>query len=86
MFSLSFWVSDDSPPPTRSRQHMYKTSEHFLNFPFVCFQVDLKGEIMNMAKISDSGKKQRKNWSSVWTVLTSDQLMFYKDKQETGLV
>lgn len=83
MFSLSFWVSDDSPC---SRQHMYKTSEHFLNFPFVCFQVDLKGEIMNMAKISDSGKKQRKNWSSVWTVLTSDQLMFYKDKQETGLV
>ncbi|CAI5657022.1 rho GTPase-activating protein 15 [Oreochromis niloticus] len=47
--------------------------------------VDLKGEIMNMAKISESGKKQRKNWSSVWTVLTSDQLMFYKDKQETGL-
>ncbi|XP_063354528.1 rho GTPase-activating protein 15 isoform X2 [Pelmatolapia mariae] len=46
--------------------------------------VDLKGEIMNMAKISESGKKQRKNWSSVWTVLTSDQLMFYKDKQETG--
>uniref|UniRef100_A0A3P9BFY8 Rho GTPase activating protein 15 n=1 Tax=Maylandia zebra TaxID=106582 RepID=A0A3P9BFY8_9CICH len=37
--------------------------------------VDLKGEIMNMAKISDSGKKQRKNWSSVWTVLTSDQLI-----------
>uniref|UniRef100_A0A3B4H911 Rho GTPase-activating protein 15 n=1 Tax=Pundamilia nyererei TaxID=303518 RepID=A0A3B4H911_9CICH len=74
MFSLAFWVSDDPPPPC-SRQHMYKTSEHFLNFPFVCFQVDLKGEIMNMAKISDSGKKQRKNWSSVWTVLTSDQLI-----------
>uniref|UniRef100_A0A3P8Q803 Rho GTPase-activating protein 15 n=1 Tax=Astatotilapia calliptera TaxID=8154 RepID=A0A3P8Q803_ASTCA len=76
LICLSFWVSDDSPPPPpRSRQHMYKTSEHFLNFPFVCFQVDLKGEIMNMAKISDSGKKQRKNWSSVWTVLTSDQLI-----------
>ncbi|CAK6974021.1 rho GTPase-activating protein 15 isoform X2 [Scomber scombrus] len=44
--------------------------------------VELKGENMNMAKISDSGKKQRKNWTLFWTVLTSDQLLFYKDKQQ----
>uniref|UniRef100_A0A4W6D1F3 Rho GTPase-activating protein 15 n=1 Tax=Lates calcarifer TaxID=8187 RepID=A0A4W6D1F3_LATCA len=47
--------------------------------------VELKGEQLNVAKISESGKKQRKNWTSMWTVLTSDQLLFYKDKQqETG--
>lgn len=63
-----------------------KGSKNVFNFLFVCFQVDLKGETMNMAKISESGKKQRKNWSSVWTMLTTDQLMFYKDKQETGIV
>ncbi|XP_053184210.1 rho GTPase-activating protein 15 isoform X2 [Scomber japonicus] len=44
--------------------------------------VELKGENLNMAKISDGGKKQRKNWTLFWTVLTSDQLLFYKDKQQ----
>ncbi|KAM9343057.1 rho GTPase-activating protein 15 isoform 2-T2 [Pholidichthys leucotaenia] len=46
--------------------------------------VELKGETLNMAKISENGKKQRKNWSPMWTMLTSDQLLFYKDKQDTG--
>ncbi|XP_038575878.1 rho GTPase-activating protein 15 isoform X2 [Micropterus salmoides] len=44
--------------------------------------VDLKGEHMNVAKISESGKKQRKNWTLMWTVLTSDQLLFYKERQQ----
>ncbi|KAM4558616.1 rho GTPase-activating protein 15 [Odontesthes bonariensis] len=47
--------------------------------------VDLKGEHLNVAKISEGGKKQRKNWASMWTVLTSDQLLFYKEKQETAV-
>ncbi|KAM9709895.1 rho GTPase-activating protein 15 isoform 3-T3 [Menidia menidia] len=46
---------------------------------------DIKGEHLNVAKISDGGKKQRKNWASMWTVLTSDQLLFYKDKQESAV-
>lgn len=45
--------------------------------------VELK-ENLNVAKISESGKKQRKNWALMWTVLTSDQLLLYKDKQETS--
>ncbi|XP_045911046.1 rho GTPase-activating protein 15 isoform X2 [Micropterus dolomieu] len=44
--------------------------------------VDLKGEHLNVAKISESGKKQRKNWTLMWTVLTSDQLLFYKERQQ----
>ncbi|XP_068457623.1 rho GTPase-activating protein 15 [Clinocottus analis] len=47
--------------------------------------VELKGEHLNVAKISESGKKQRKNWTFMWSVLTSDQLLFYKEKQETSL-
>ncbi|XP_037345101.2 rho GTPase-activating protein 15 [Pungitius pungitius] len=45
--------------------------------------VELKGEHLNVAKISQSGKKQRKNWTAMWSVLTSGQLRFYKEKQET---
>lgn len=51
-----------------------------------CSQGDLKGEHLNVAKISENGKKQRKNWTSMWTVLTTDELLLYKDKQETGVV
>ncbi|KAM6955988.1 rho GTPase-activating protein 15 [Lycodopsis pacificus] len=48
--------------------------------------VELKGEHLNVAKISESGKKQRKNWTFMWSVLTSDQLLFYKERQqETSL-
>ncbi|XP_054451914.1 rho GTPase-activating protein 15-like [Anoplopoma fimbria] len=48
--------------------------------------VQLKGEHLNVAKISESGKKQRKNWTFMWSVLTSDQLLFYKERQqETSL-
>ncbi|KAM9851065.1 rho GTPase-activating protein 15 isoform 2-T2 [Aulostomus maculatus] len=47
--------------------------------------LDLKSEYLNMAKISEGGKKQRKNWTLIWTVLTSEQLQFYKEKpRETG--
>lgn len=52
----------------------------------VCVQVELEGEHLNVAKISQSGKKQRKNWNVMWSVLTSGQLRFYKEKQETPLV
>lgn len=52
----------------------------------VCVQVELEGEHLNVAKISQSGKKQRKNWNVMWSVLTPGQLRFYKEKQETPLV
>ncbi|XP_034417979.1 rho GTPase-activating protein 15 isoform X1 [Cyclopterus lumpus] len=48
--------------------------------------VELNGEHLNVAKISESGKKQRKNWTLMWSVLTSDQMLFYKERQqETSL-
>uniref|UniRef100_A0A8C7ZFL8 Rho GTPase-activating protein 15 n=1 Tax=Oryzias sinensis TaxID=183150 RepID=A0A8C7ZFL8_9TELE len=48
--------------------------------------MQLKSEELNVAKLSVEGKKQKKSWSLMWTVLTPDQLLFYKNKQETGLV
>nr|XP_033473009.1 rho GTPase-activating protein 15 [Epinephelus lanceolatus] len=48
--------------------------------------VELKGEHLNVAKISDSGKKQRKNWNLMWSVLTSDQLLLYKERQQETAV
>ncbi|KAF6726856.1 Rho GTPase-activating protein 15 [Oryzias melastigma] len=47
--------------------------------------MQLKNEYLNVAKLSTEGKKQKKSWSLMWTVLTADHLLFYKDKQETGL-
>ena len=48
----------------------------------VCVCVQVKGEHLNVAKISDGGKKQRKNWTQMWSVLTSDQLLLYKERQQ----
>ncbi|KAK5889767.1 hypothetical protein CesoFtcFv8_013354 [Champsocephalus esox] len=43
---------------------------------------ELKGDLLNVAKVSDSGKKQRKNWSGMWGELTSDQLLLHKERQQ----
>uniref|UniRef100_A0A8C5B6P1 Rho GTPase-activating protein 15 n=1 Tax=Gadus morhua TaxID=8049 RepID=A0A8C5B6P1_GADMO len=47
--------------------------------------VELQGEYLNKAKISDGGKKHRKNWTSTWVVLDADQLTFYKESKQEAL-
>ncbi|KAG7257324.1 hypothetical protein CRUP_020195 [Coryphaenoides rupestris] len=47
--------------------------------------LDLQGEYLNKAKISEGGKKQRKNWTSTWVVLGADQLTFYKESKQEAL-
>ncbi|CAL8320651.1 unnamed protein product [Merluccius merluccius] len=47
--------------------------------------VDLQGEYLNKAKISEDGKKQRKNWMSSWVVLDAHQLTFYKESKQEVL-
>ncbi|XP_029693079.1 rho GTPase-activating protein 15 [Takifugu rubripes] len=44
----------------------------------------LKAEPLTVTKISERGKKQKKNWTMVWSELTSDQLIFYKQQQPTA--
>lgn len=33
-----------------------------------------------MTRILEGGRKVRKNWTSVWSVLTSEQLLLYKEE------
>uniref|UniRef100_A0A4W6C4G8 PH domain-containing protein n=1 Tax=Lates calcarifer TaxID=8187 RepID=A0A4W6C4G8_LATCA len=81
--SKSMVLQESDLPQKPISRHRRNQSQHNV----VIAGVELKGEQLNVAKISESGKKQRKNWTSMWTVLTSDQLLFYKDKQqETGQV
>lgn len=49
---------------------------------FLWFQ--LKSEHLTVTKISERGKKQKKNWTMVWSELTSDQLTFYKHQPQTA--
>lgn len=56
----------------------------FSSFPrspcshILCLQ--LRGEHLNATWILEGGRKQRKNWTSVWSVLTSEQLLLYKEE------
>uniref|UniRef100_A0AAQ5YH51 Rho GTPase-activating protein 15 n=1 Tax=Amphiprion ocellaris TaxID=80972 RepID=A0AAQ5YH51_AMPOC len=75
----------DLPQKPISRHRRNQSQHNVLVSGVALFEplVELK-EHLNVAKISESGKKQRKNWALMWTVLTSDQLLLYKDKQETS--
>uniref|UniRef100_A0A8C1KI24 Rho GTPase-activating protein 15 n=1 Tax=Cyprinus carpio TaxID=7962 RepID=A0A8C1KI24_CYPCA len=48
-------------------------------------QTILKGEYLNKAKIAEGGKKLRKNWTSTWVVLCSNQLLFYKESKQEAV-
>uniref|UniRef100_A0AAR2LFR5 Rho GTPase-activating protein 15 n=1 Tax=Pygocentrus nattereri TaxID=42514 RepID=A0AAR2LFR5_PYGNA len=56
-----------------------------LDTPQKQFHVDLQGEYLNKAKISEGGKKLRKNWTSAWVVLCSGELHFYKESKQEAL-
>ncbi|XP_029942601.1 rho GTPase-activating protein 15-like [Salarias fasciatus] len=72
-------------PPWRHRRNQSQHNTVDAGAALLDPLLNLKGEQMNMAKISESGKKQRKNWTAMWAVLTADQLLFSKDKPEHGL-
>ncbi|MEQ2284447.1 hypothetical protein AMECASPLE_021734 [Ameca splendens] len=86
--SKSMVLQDSDLPQKPLSRHRRNQSQHGVALTVAtAFEplVDLKGEHLNVAKISENGKKQRKNWTSMWTVLTTDELLLYKDKQETGV-
>lgn len=59
--------------------------EESVQFPthlFLLFQI--KADQLAVTKISERGKKQKKNWTTVWSELTSEQLTFYKQQQQTA--
>uniref|UniRef100_A0A8C7S5D1 Rho GTPase activating protein 12a n=1 Tax=Oncorhynchus mykiss TaxID=8022 RepID=A0A8C7S5D1_ONCMY len=58
--------------PPRARDAMMMTSL------FVSLQPSEKCGILNVTKITEHGKKVRKNWTSSWTVLQGSSLIFAK--------
>uniref|UniRef100_A0A8C4HM08 Rho GTPase-activating protein 12 n=1 Tax=Dicentrarchus labrax TaxID=13489 RepID=A0A8C4HM08_DICLA len=57
---------------TLSSVCVFLTSHHFLINPFCCC------DLLNVTKITEHGKKVRKNWTSSWTVLQGSTLLFAK--------
>ncbi|XP_077595792.1 rho GTPase-activating protein 15 [Stigmatopora nigra] len=43
-----------------------------------------KAGILNKTKVSENGKKVRKNWAQTWTVLNGGLLTFHKDPKSTS--
>lgn len=41
---------------------------------------------LNWTKITEAGKKLRKNWLQQWVVLLSNNLLFYKDQKQATVV
>uniref|UniRef100_A0A8P4KA15 Rho GTPase-activating protein 15 n=1 Tax=Dicentrarchus labrax TaxID=13489 RepID=A0A8P4KA15_DICLA len=73
--SKSMVLQESDLPQKPISRHRRNQSQHNV-------LVQLKGEHLNVAKISESGKKQRKNWTLMWSILTSDQLLLYKERQQ----
>lgn len=48
-------------------------------------QPALQGEYFNKAKIFEGGKKLKKNWTSTWVVLGTNELHFYKDSKQESM-
>lgn len=88
--SKSMVLQESDLPPKPISRHRRNQSQHNMlgGGGAAMFEpsVELKGENLNMAKISEGGKKQRKNWTLFWTVLTSEQLLFYKDRQQESVL
>uniref|UniRef100_A0A671TTG8 Rho GTPase-activating protein 15 n=1 Tax=Sparus aurata TaxID=8175 RepID=A0A671TTG8_SPAAU len=82
--SKSMVLQESDLPPKPISRHRRNQSQHNVlgSGGADGFEPLVKGEHLNVAKISDGGKKQRKNWTQMWSVLTSDQLLLYKERQQ----
>uniref|UniRef100_A0A8C7I949 Rho GTPase-activating protein 15 n=1 Tax=Oncorhynchus kisutch TaxID=8019 RepID=A0A8C7I949_ONCKI len=77
-------LQDPDLPPRPISRHRRNQSQHNVG-EAVETPVVLNGEYLNKAKISEGGKKLRKNWTSTWVVLDTDKLLFYKDRKQEAL-
>ncbi|XP_055071668.1 rho GTPase-activating protein 15 isoform X1 [Misgurnus anguillicaudatus] len=71
-------------PVTSINRHRRNQSQHNIDAS-VGLQPALKGEYLNKAKIAEGGKKLRKNWTSTWVVLSSNNLLFYKESKQEAV-
>ncbi|KAJ8012667.1 hypothetical protein DPEC_G00045270 [Dallia pectoralis] len=84
--SKSMVLQDADLPSKPISRHRRNQSQHNIGGSgAVESLVVLNSEYLNKAKISDGGKKQRKNWTSTWVVLETDKLLFYKESKQEAL-
>ncbi|XP_063743954.1 rho GTPase-activating protein 15 isoform X3 [Eleginops maclovinus] len=85
--SRSMVLQESDLPQTAISRHRRNQSQHnVLGVGGAEPPGEMKGDLLNVAKISDSGKKQRKNWTGMWSELTSDQLLLHKEKQQEAVM
>lgn len=68
-------------------RHRRNHSQHALKDvipPLESLMFEKEG-FLQKAKISDGGKKLRKNWTTSWVVLSSQNIEFYKDPKQQAL-
>ncbi|XP_078259503.1 rho GTPase-activating protein 15 isoform X2 [Rhinoraja longicauda] len=82
----SMVLTDPNSPKFPLSRHRRNHSQHNLSdITGMADQSPLeKNGILNKAKITEGGKKLRKNWTSSWVCLEGDKIEFYKEnKQQT---
>ncbi|XP_044160346.1 rho GTPase-activating protein 15 [Bufo gargarizans] len=83
--SKSMVLIDPAEATKPISRHRRNHSQHYVtdNLIHKVFLVNQNKEgILNKTKISDRGKKLRKNWTATYAVLCKERLEFYKDAKE----
>ncbi|KAK3568830.1 hypothetical protein QTP86_017376, partial [Hemibagrus guttatus] len=66
-------------------RHRRNQSQHNTNQGVQKLQPSLHGVYLNKTKISDGGKKLKKNWTLAWVVLSANELHFYKESKQEAM-
>ncbi|KAF7709914.1 rho GTPase-activating protein 15 [Silurus meridionalis] len=80
----SMVIPDLDTAPKPLNRHRRNQSQH--NASQGLQQPGLHGVYLNKTKISDGGKKLKKNWTLAWVVLSSNELHFYKESKQEAML
>ncbi|XP_034986797.2 rho GTPase-activating protein 15 isoform X2 [Zootoca vivipara] len=86
--SKSMILSDNVKVIEPISRHRRNHSQHNLTlseFISPLEQTVIKEGCLLKAKIADGGKKQRKNWTTSWLVLTGQKIEFYKESKQAAV-
>ncbi|XP_060683812.1 rho GTPase-activating protein 15 isoform X1 [Hemiscyllium ocellatum] len=86
----SMVLTDSSPLKLPGSRHRRNHSQHNLTeitgmVDQSCLQPMEKNGFLNKAKITEGGKKLRKNWTTSWVCLEGNKIEFYKERKQQTL-
>ncbi|KAF5899160.1 rho GTPase-activating protein 15-like, partial [Clarias magur] len=81
----SMVISDLDTAQKPLNRHRRNQSQHNTSHGGQQLQPQLHGVYLNKAKISEGGKKLKKNWALTWVVLSSNELHFYKESKHEAM-